>query len=221
MLGTCGHAARRAAATRRGVPGEAWYRRQPGKAWRHRRSEEPAGAAVGRGVPSMYAGKVCSRHLPTRGAGTNAAIWRAAAGAQFVLSFSSNWSADKPQWDQNFSVCWIIVYARSVLVAPPPCEACASRQGMPPPSGVACSYRRGARSAVHAPGQGVPPPLGDSRRRRQRCRGVPQPAHSFCLSGRPTSPSVAASLIHHLRLLRPLVEYTPLSFLQSLTVIRS
>ena len=47
----------------------------------------------------MYAGKVCSRHLPTRGAGTNAAIWRAAAGAQFVLSFSSNWSADKPQWD--------------------------------------------------------------------------------------------------------------------------
>ena len=92
--------------------------------------------------------------------------WRAAADAQYVLSFPSNWSAYKPQWDQNFSVCWIIVYARSVLVAPPPCEACAARQGVPPPSGVAFRYRCGARSAVHAPAQGLPPPLGDSRRRR-------------------------------------------------------
>ena len=35
----------------------------------------------------------------------------------------------------------------------PPCEAC----------------RRGARRAIHAPGQGVPPPPGCLRRRRQRC----------------------------------------------------
>ena len=39
----------------------------------------------------------------------------AAAGAQFVLSFSSNWSANKPQChsDQNFSVSWIIIAAIS------------------------------------------------------------------------------------------------------------
>ena len=33
--------------------------------------------------------------------------------------------------------------ARSVLVPPPSCGACAARQGVPPPPGVACRTRRG------------------------------------------------------------------------------
>ena len=66
--------------------------------------------------------------------------------------------------------------ARSVLVAPPPCEACAAGQGLPappcvafrarrgianrswrvpavPPWGEACRCRSGPRRAAHAPGQ--------------------------------------------------------------------
>ena len=88
-----------------------------------------------------------------------------------------------------------------VLVAPPPCEACASGQRVPPPPGVACRARRGivtnrvrraAAAAVKSlpmppwgeachpcTRQGVPPPPGDARRRHQRCRGVPPPAHSL------------------------------------------
>ena len=80
-------------------------------------------------------------------------------------------------------ICHLLLHCRLVdfnlLGLPPPCEACAARQGVPPPPGVACRYRRGARRAIHAPGQGMPPPPGDSRRRRQRCRGVPPQEHSL------------------------------------------
>ena len=62
----------------------------------------------------------------------------------------------------------------------------------------------GARRAINTPAQGVPPPQGDLRRRRHHCRSVPPLAHSlsshFHAAGRPTSPSVAASMKHHLRL---------------------
>ena len=86
-------------------------------------------------------------------------------------------------------------------MAPPPCEACASGQRVPPPPGVACRARRGivtnrvrraAAAAVKSlpmppwgeachpcTRQGVPPPPGDARRRHQRCSGVPPPAHSL------------------------------------------
>ena len=53
--------ARRTAATRRGVPGEAWYRRQPVKAWRRSRRAKRAGAAVGRGASSMHPGSPAAR----------------------------------------------------------------------------------------------------------------------------------------------------------------
>ena len=51
----------------------------------------------------MHPGKACRRHWATRGSAANAAVAcrRGAARAQFVCStvcsFSSNWSADKPQ----------------------------------------------------------------------------------------------------------------------------
>ena len=87
-----------------------------------------------------------------------------------------------------------------------------ARRALPimPPS-VACCYLRGAWSAVDAPGKGVPPPPGDARLRRQRCRGMPPPEHSlsarFQATGLPTSPSVAASMKHHIRLHCQLVEH--------------
>ena len=101
---------------------------------------------------------------------------------------------------------------------PPPFEACAAVPGATPPPGVpgeawlpsrrqpvktwrrsrreeACRCRCGARRAIYAPGQGVPPPPGDSRRHRHRCRGVPPPAHRlsahFQATARPTSAAVA------------------------------
>ena len=89
--------------------------------------------------------------------------------------------------------------------------------------GVHCPSRRTAatRRGVLLPawgeesclctGQGVPPPPGDAWLRRQRCRGVPPPQHSlsarFQASGRPTSPSVAASTKYHPRLHCQLFEY--------------
>ena len=66
--------ATRAAATRSGVPGQARHCHQPGKACRRSRREEPADAAMGRGVPSMHPGKACCRHRATRGAAANAAL---------------------------------------------------------------------------------------------------------------------------------------------------
>ena len=84
--------------------------------------------------------------------------------------------------------------ARSVLVAPPPGEARAAGQGMPPPHGS-------AKRVAAVVGRGVPSMrLGHACRRCQRCRGVPPPAHSlsarFKATGRPTSPIVAASVPH-------------------------
>ena len=69
-----------------------------------------------------------------------------------------------------------------------------------------CRYHRGARRAIHAPGQGVLPPPGDSRRRRQcRRRRTVCPLVFKQLVGR-QSPHVAASMKHHLRLHCQLVE---------------
>ena len=70
----------------------------------------------------------------------------------------------------------------------------------------ACRCRRGSRRSVHAPGQGAPPPPGDSRRHRHRYRGVPPLAHSlpahFHAAARPTSatdPIMNMSALDHSR----------------------
>ena len=87
---------------------------------------------------------------------------------------------------------------RGVASPPPGCGVA------PQPTCEACGCRRGARRAIHATGQGVPPPPGESRRCRHRCRSVPPLAHSlsahFHAAGRPTSLRVVHSRKHHLRL---------------------
>ena len=90
--------------------------------------------------------------------------------------------------------------ARSVLGAPPPCEACAARQGVPLPAwGEARHSCTRARRAATTGRLEAPPPTLPWRAAAR--------AQFVRSTGRPTRPSVAASMKHHLRLHCPLVEY--------------
>ena len=90
--------------------------------------------------------------------------------------------------------------ARSVLGAPPPCEACAARQGVPLPAwGEARHSCTRARRAATTGRLEAPPPTLPWRAAAR--------AQFVRSTGRPTRPSVAASMKHHLRMHCPLVEY--------------
>ena len=77
------------------MPGEALPRRQLGKACRSSSYAKRAGAAVGRGAPSMHPARRAAA-TGRREAPLPTLPW-CAAGTQFVRAFSSNWSVDKPQ----------------------------------------------------------------------------------------------------------------------------
>ena len=161
-----------------------------------------AAASVGRSVPPPPGD---SRRRRQRCLGVSYCV---AACAQFVCPFSSNCSTVSVsasmkhhlQLHYRLVKFILLVPACSVLVAPPPCKACAAGQGVPPPGppplcallGVAspptgqvvqlqppcdaCQRRRGARRAIHPLGQGVPQPQGDSRHQRHRSRCALPPA---------------------------------------------
>ena len=140
--------ARRAATTRSGVPGQARHHCQAGKAWRRNRHEEPAAAAVGRGVPSMQPppGDARRRHQRCRGVPPQAhsLAARFQTTARLVC---------RPQCesDQNFSVSWIIVAAISSF----------GTRG-PAGRGVRCRAQRAAATLRGEPGEAQHPRQPDA-----------------------------------------------------------
>ena len=156
---------------------------------------------MARGVPSMHPRKACRNQ--GREAAANAAVTRSrrrrdvlfiqpparaiklrvptAQGRrppQFVQSFSSSWSADRP----------------GVAASMRPCEACRCRHGaglaIRAPAQVVppCRCRHGAGRAIHAPAQVVPPSPGD-RDSRSRCHAV------MCDQGRTVCPLIFKQLV--------------------------